>query len=168
MVGWMDGHETRGQNWIRNTLERGAVIIELPGKKGLATIEIIKMQSKIEPKINGGEVMITVEIMTEGRLQDLVVSPGETPRLDKDFDQTLENRFAESIRRECERSFARAKELKADIFGFGNAIYRRFPRLWEEDLAGRWEEAFCQLSVEFLVEAPIKRSGMIFTSPPGK
>ena len=131
----------------------------------MATIEIIKMQAKIKPTINGGEVMITVEIKAEGLLQDLVVSPGEVPRLDKSLDQDLENRFAEAIRRECKRSLTRAKELKADIFGFGNVIYRKCPRLWEENLAGRWEEAFCQLPVEFLVEAPIKRSGLILTSP---
>lgn len=166
MVGWFDGHETRGQNWVRNTLERGVIVIELPGDTGLATIEIIKMWSKIKPKVSGGEVMITVEIKAEGRLQDLATSPEKVPRLDKGFDQTLENRFAEAIRRECERALSRAKELKADIFGFGNAIYRKYPRLWEKELAGRWEDAFCRLSVEFLIEAPIKRSGMIFTSPP--
>jgi spore germination protein KC len=165
MAGWMDSHETRGQNWIKNTLQRGVVVVELPEKNGLATIEIIKMQAKIKPTINGGEVMITVEIKAEGLLQDLVASPGEVPRLDKSLDQDLENRFAEAIRRECKRSLTRAKELKADIFGFGNVIYRKCPRLWEENLAGRWEEAFCQLPVEFLVEAPIKRSGLILTSP---
>jgi spore germination protein KC len=165
MVGWMDGHETRGQNWVRNTLQRGVIVIELPGKNGLAAIEIIKIWSKIKPRINGGEVTITVDITAEGRLQDFVVSPAEAPRLDKSLDQDLENRYAEAIRRECERSLTRAKELKADIFGFGNAIYCKYPRLWEKELAGRWEEAFSRLSVEFLVEAPIKRSGLIHTSP---
>jgi spore germination protein KC len=124
------------------------------------------MDSKIKPKIDGGEVTITVDITAEGRLQDLVVSPGETPRMDKSLDQDLENRFAEAIRRDCERALTRAKELNADIFGFGNAVYRKHPRLWEKELAGRWDEIFPRLSVEFLVEAPIKRSGMILTSPP--
>lgn len=165
MAGWMDGHETRGQNWIRNTMQRGPIVVKLPGEEGLATIEIMKMQSKIEPKKRNGKVMITVEIKAEGRLQDLVMPPGKTPRLDQAFVQSLENRFAEIIRRDCNRSLTRAKELEADIFGFGNTVYRKYPRLWEEELAGRWEESFRNLSVEFLVEATLNRPGLILTSP---
>ncbi len=165
LVGWFDGHETRGQNWIRNTLQTGVITVELPEKDGLAGIEIIKMQSKIEPKRSGEEIRITVELKALGRLQDLVTPPGVTPRLDPEFVQSLENRFAEAIRRDCKRALSRAQELKADIFGFGNAVYRKFPRLWEEELEARWEETFCRLAVEFLVDADLDWPGMILTPP---
>lgn len=165
MVGWFDGHETRGQNWIRNTLEIGVIVVELPEKDGLAGIEIIKMQSTIEPKRSGGEIRITVEIKAVGLLQDLVTPPGVTPRFDQEFVQSLENRFAEAIRRDCERSLSRSQELGADIFGFGNAVYRKHPRLWEEELKARWEETFRRLSVEFLVDADLDWPGMILTPP---
>src|SRR5690554_1597281 len=165
MAGWMDGHETRGQNWIRNTMQRGPIVVDLPEEEGLATIEIMKMQSKIEPKKRNGEVMITVEIKAEGRLQDLVTPPGKAPRLEQEFTQSLENRFAEIIRRDCKRSLTRAKELEADIFGFGNTVYRKYPRLWEEELARRWKDIFLDLTVEFLAEATLNRPGLVLSSP---
>src|SRR5690554_2712603 len=165
MAGWMDGHETRGQNWIINTMHRGPIVVDLPEEEGLVTIEITKMQSKIEPQKRDGGIMITVEIKAEGRLQDLVTPPGNTPRLEQEFIQSLENRFAEIIRRDCKRSLTRAKELEADIFGFGNTVYRKYPRLWEDELARRWKDIFLDLTVEFLVEATLNRPGLVLSSP---
>ncbi|HOL16241.1 MAG TPA: Ger(x)C family spore germination C-terminal domain-containing protein, partial [Bacillota bacterium] len=56
---------------------------------------------------------------------------------------------------------SRAQELKSDIFGFGNLIYRKNPRLWEK-IGPRWdEEIFPRLKIDLKVNFVILRAGLI-------
>ena len=53
----------------------------------------------------------------------------------------------------------KAQELNADVFGFGEALHRKYPKQWKE-LEKDWDEIFPELEVEIVVETQVSRSGI--------
>ena len=51
-------------------------------------------------------------------------------------------------------------ELKTDIFGFGEAIHRRYPRLWEK-IKDDWDDEFVRLPVNITVKFETDKLGQI-------
>ena len=64
------------------------------------------------------------------------------------------------IRNEINAVIQKAKELKTDIFAFGEAVHRADPKAWKR-LEQRWEEIFPELKVDLLVKTKINRVGLI-------
>ncbi|HPD01686.1 MAG TPA: Ger(x)C family spore germination C-terminal domain-containing protein, partial [Acetivibrio sp.] len=61
----------------------------------------------------------------------------------------------------CEKALNKAqKELKTDIFGFGEEIHRKHPKLWKK-LKKEWSNKFPDLPVNITVEVETKQLGGI-------
>jgi len=68
------------------------------------------------------------------------------------------------IEGEAEAALSKARELKADIFGFGEALHRKYPGLWKQ-VRQRWEEeVFPEVPVSVEVTARLRRTEKL-TSP---
>ncbi|WP_228552692.1 Ger(x)C family spore germination C-terminal domain-containing protein, partial [Paenibacillus polymyxa] len=55
------------------------------------------------------------------------------------------------------------KKYKTDIFGFGNAIHRDNPKLWNK-IKKDWDEEFLDMDVEVNVDFKIRGLGTISNS----
>ena len=61
----------------------------------------------------------------------------------------------------CEKALDKAqKTLKTDIFGFGEAIHRKYPKVWEK-IKSDWNDKFLDLPVSITVEAETIQLGEI-------
>ncbi|NLG86082.1 MAG: Ger(x)C family spore germination protein, partial [Firmicutes bacterium] len=80
--------------------------------------------------------------------------------LKQDVLSSLERRTATIIKNDIMLAVRRAQDLKSDIFGFGNAVYRLQPQKWKQ-LEPRWPLLFSQLEVKVDVRAKISVSGLI-------
>ena len=61
----------------------------------------------------------------------------------------------------CEKALHVAQsEYKTDIFGFGEAIYRKYPKLWET-IKDDWNNEFEDLPVNIAVSVKLKQLGQI-------
>lgn len=57
--------------------------------------------------------------------------------------------------------------MNADVFGFGEAVRRKYPREWPQ-YEKMWEELFpVFLDVRLEVDAKIRRTGLITDPEPG-
>lgn len=156
MVGKFDYKESRGLLWILGEIKSG--IINIPYEKDQVALEIISSTSKIIPSIVDNTLKITIKVNEEGNLgQQQSLVNLTTPVIWK----SLEMKKAESIKQEILAAVQKAQELNADVFGFGEAFHRKYPSLWREQLEKNWDEFFTDLEVEILVEAKLRRSGMI-------
>lgn len=92
---------------------------------------------------------------TEGPL-DIDVS-------DQTLVRALEKSLDALVLHEAQATLNRVqKELKSDIYGFGNKVYRANPRLWEK-LESRWnEELFPNLEVRFDVKTRVRAPGAAY------
>lgn len=159
LVGWLGPKQTRGLNWIRGKVRGTVLVFEQPNLPGQQmTVEVLRASSKIKPMVTDGRPHVIVEIFAEGNLGEL---QGYTdPISQTELWASFERRFAEVIRNEAESAIDAAKELKADIFGFGTAFYRNMCCQWER-MEDNWPEIFSELDVYIDVRADLRRSGQV-------
>ncbi len=160
MIGTLNETETRGLLWVSNEIKSGIIIVEAPQCTGNVSIEIINSKSKITPEITDGSLKIKVQIKEKGILGDTDCTLGP---LDIKTWESLNSRQAEAIREDIMLSLAKAQELDTDIFGFGDAVYKKYPQEWKK-IKPDWEEIFPTLEVEVQVDSKLCRPGMILQS----
>jgi len=102
---------------------------------------------------------IELKVKLHGRIQEFG-GPGNLDT-ESELTRSLERRAAGAVRNRIEAMLSRSQELKADVFGFGNLIYRKNPRLWQK-IGPRWdEEIYPQLKIDLFVEYRILRTGLV-------
>ena len=73
----------------------------------------------------------------------------------------MDEMFAVEIKSLCEKALNKAqKELKTDIFGFGETIHRKYPKMWKK-MKDNWDDIFPNLPVNITVEVDTKQLGGI-------
>jgi spore germination protein KC len=53
------------------------------------------------------------------------------------------------------------KEYKSDIFGFGQSVYKKYPKEWNTHYKKNWENEFAQTKVTIHSKALVRRIGLI-------
>lgn len=158
LAGFLDDRETSGYLWITNNISDATLTLKCPGnEEKLLSVSVSESLSKLEPVVEGGDLCFRLSIDAEGRIEDYGCD--ELP-LEEEYFNSLGRRMAEAIRSDVEMGLDKARELKADIFGMGNIIYRTKPKEWTR-LEGRWGEIFPQIKVDIEIEALIERTGLI-------
>ncbi|MCL5290162.1 MAG: Ger(x)C family spore germination protein [Bacillota bacterium] len=159
LAGWLDEKETRGLLWVTGKIKSGIIVAPAPGSEDkLVAFEIIRASARIRPEMAGGNLTVTVEVKEEGNLGE--VQPDTVDITRPGVLKELEERKRAAIEDEIIAAVIKAQELNADIFGFGEAVRRKYPREWKQ-LEDRWDEIFPALEVNMAVEAKIRRTGKI-------
>ncbi|RQD72907.1 MAG: Ger(x)C family spore germination protein [Candidatus Syntrophonatronum acetioxidans] len=161
MVGWLNDKETRGYNWVINDINRPVYVFESPAHpEREVTVEIFQSSSNLEARVQGEEVHIRVSVIAEGRIQE-TTSPEEKLSGETETADSLNRRLAQAVRNDIQAALDKGQEaLKSDIFGFGNLIYRTLPRKWEK-MEDDWFDHYPEVQVEILVEADVRRTGLV-------
>jgi spore germination protein KC len=159
LVGWLDGPETRGLNWVLGDVRSGIIVVPSPIPTAeYFGLEIISSSRKITPQIVNGRPAIKLEVHCNADLGDVkgFVNIPVEPNLWRE----LEKRLAEAVRLEIRAALAKAqKEFNSDIFGFGAAFYRNLPAIWRQ-WESRWDEYFPHLPVDIEVKARLLLPGL--------
>jgi len=156
LAGYLDGTETRGLLWVVGKVKSGVIALDCPGSDKKVSLEIIRASSKVKTKLRNGKVFIEVAIKEEGNLADqMCLEELTTP----EKLALLEKRQGEMIKREMEAALKKARQYKADIFGFGEVVYRSHPTEWK-NMEHNWEEIFPEIEVKITVMAKLRRVGM--------
>lgn len=156
LAGQLDAAETRGLLWVLGEVKSGIIDVDCPGG-GKVSLEIIRASSKITPEIKDGKIHIKVRIKEEGNLGSQSCPENFTlpPAI-----EALEKKKAAVIRSEVLAALKKARKLNTDIFGFGDSVHQRYPKLWKE-YETRWDEIFPHIEVTVAVEAKLRRMGRI-------
>ncbi len=162
LVGYLNKAETRGLLWVIDKVKSGIIVVKSPSGEGKVSLEIIRASSEITTEIKDNKPYITINIDEEGNLSD---------QMSPDYDLTklpvwssLEKSQADAIQQEVMAALKKAQDLNTDIFGFGDAVHRKYPELWR-DMEKQWDHYFPDLEVEVIINAKLSRPGMI-TKPP--
>lgn len=160
LVGFLDGHETRGLNFVTNKVKSGIISISDTEKNSFSSLEIIKSKSKNSVDLSNNEVTLNVNTKIIGMLGE------ETNNVDlKDIDATksLEIKFSEVVKKEIETSIKKVQlEYKSDVFGFGNIMHKTYPKQWKT-MSKDWHNIFASAKVNVNVTVSINRTGLVNT-----
>jgi spore germination protein KC len=160
LVGWLNESESKGYNYITDSVKSSVTSISCP-EKGKASIEVIHSKSDIKGKFNNGEPEVDVTIQAEGDVGavECHIDLTETKAIDA-LEKSYEKELKETIQQTIETV---QKQYKADIFGFGQAIHRSNPKKWAK-IKNQWDETFTDLTVNVEVDLKIRQTGTVSNS----
>ncbi|MBB6630920.1 Ger(x)C family spore germination protein [Clostridium algidicarnis] len=157
MVGKLNEDETMILNLLKEDELKFVLPMEL-GKNKTITIDIIKGNKKIIPKVKEGKIVVDVNIDIDTSLSELAstginyISKDEREKLKKQAEKYVENSCKELIE-------DLQKDYKSDIIGFGDILKKKKPNEWRK-IQDNWQEAFQNIDTNFRVNINIKYSGI--------
>jgi spore germination protein KC len=159
LAGVYGDEATRGLLWIRDEIRDGVITVPVPEDRGGGKISavITSGTTKLRPiaKDDGIEFRIDADATVDVSENASSLSINDAlDEVETWFEQDLERR----IRGACERS---QKQLRTDVLGFGQQVYRNYPRLWKTKYAERWEETFPGVRTDVRVSVRIVQTGLI-------
>lgn len=151
MVGQMDNIQTRGYSFVTDNAKGGIITINSPKGDDRIDIEFHTAKSSFKMAVKGDEVTANVKIkMTAGIAdQETAANYATSEEMEK-----LEKIINNAVKDEVMASVKKAKELDADIFLFGDRIYKQSPKTWNK-LKDNWDETFKNIKVEVSVETAL-------------
>lgn len=167
MVGWLDQYESKGLLWLKGEAKQGTITFTAPGKEPKkATTVIAQAKSKLEPEIRDEQIIMTLKIKVKTALNDnqARIRPEQSADL-----SSAEAAQGEEIKREIQAALDKAQaEYGVDLFGFGEAVHRKYPREWKE-MKKDWADIFPTIKVRVLVESVIEHTSLTTEGPlPGQ
>jgi spore germination protein KC len=150
MIGELNERESSGLLWAINKIKRGFVII--PD----ANLETIRAKSNMVPELQGDKIKITVEIEQESNLLQYSGHQDLTSEILHELEKSQAKEIESQVLAAVEKSFS----LNADVFGFGDAVHRKYKKEWQE-LKPRWDEFYPYIEVVVKVKTHINEIGDI-------
>jgi len=154
MIGWLNEEESKGVSNLTNRLD--STVMEVAcGNNGKLAVEVIRSNTKVKGKVKDGQPEIKVTIRTEANIGDVEC------QIDLMKSKTLydlEIELEQKMKSDAERALSKAKKLKSDIFGFGEAIHRADPNYWQT-VKKDWDKHFPSLPVRIKVDFKIRQLG---------
>jgi spore germination protein KC len=161
LVGWMDEVETRGLLWLRNEIKTGVITIKIPEEKGGGNIsmEIVRADTNIVPILKRGELKLEVDVVSE---LSVIENDSGLNLMETKVIEEIQTYADDLIRKRIEMVVDKAqKEYGADIFGFGQSVYKKYPKEWNTQYKETWEKEFVQTKVTVHSKSFVRRIGLI-------
>lgn len=159
MIGSLNNDETLGYVWSQGHVKKSDVTAA--NDLGKAVFHIAKLDCKRNVMLRpDGGVRVALAVETTLTIGELSGFDGMTP--DKLMPYLVEL-AQEEIRQKIIDSFAAARRLNADIYGFGTAVHRKYPKEWKT-MKEQWNTLFPDIELNVQVKAHIPGTGKIVRS----
>ena len=163
LVGYLNEHQTIGYRWCKSEVESGAVSIPSPlNENRYESVEVKKADTTIKPKVKGKEISFTIHVEGEGIIteQEVMTSlEDSTKKLEhmKKTEEKMNKQIEKYIKLAIEKS---QKEFHSDIFGFGRALNKEEPKVWNE-VKKDWNDRFAEAPYTVNVHFKINSTGLM-------
>jgi spore germination protein KC len=153
-TGELTDTETRGLMWVLGRVQRALLEITGPTGRGRGALEILSATGKIRPRLRNGAVTMEIRVVAQANLVEVMVPENwSTP----EKMQRLGAIGSTMIRREILSAWKVARRLDADIYGFGEAVGRKYPREWKR-MEPHWDQIFPQIKLAIKVETNVVKT----------
>jgi spore germination protein KC len=157
LVGWLDEDESKGYKYITGNV-KSTVGYAYYGDKVKISSEVLNAKSVIKASLVNGKPDIDVEINAKINVKAI---DGEFDISKEENKKRLIEIDENKIKLFCNKVVSKAqKDLKTDIFGFGEAIHRKYPEMWAK-IKDNWNNEFVDLPVSITVKVKINQIGQI-------
>lgn len=157
MIGSLDASTTRGVMWLRNEIKRETVTVSPDDGEGFVSLRLFRSRTELVPQIRGDDWSMTVRIKAR---DDIVENTSDLDLSIPKHLERLETELAADINRRANSALTLAqKQMKADIFHFAEAFYRKYPKIWNRN-KDRWDEIFPEVEVRLETNLHIEKPGL--------
>ncbi|MEF2965971.1 Ger(x)C family spore germination protein [Paenibacillus sp. M1] len=164
LLGWMNEDESKAYTYLTNHIQSTVGRVRCPDGKGWFVTEVTNSKTKVTPVIREGEPHLKLKVEVEGNIGEMecaidLMDPHEIGLLEK----LAEERQIDILN----SGLKKAQQYGSDIFGFGEAFHRKYPKRWRS-WRENWNEKFrSDLTYELEVKYKLRRHGKI-NNPFGK
>jgi|LSQX01.2.fsa_nt_gb spore germination protein KC len=160
LIGWLSEDESKGFNYIVGNVKNNIEYTHY-NEKDQITYEIIDSAKKITTSVVNQKPSLLVEIRVKANIGAV---DGYFDIMKKENESMVVNLLENRLQEFCESALRKAQtELHSDIFGFGEVIHVKYPKLWKE-IKSNWSVEFSRLPVEFDVTVELNKTGEISKS----
>jgi len=157
MIGTIEGSEVRIFLIVTDKF-KGGEFTTLALDNVRVTLEVYESKTKLKPVVIDGEVVMDISVNMKVGIVDM---DSEENYMSDDKLELIRKNAEKSIANDIEKFIKKIQnEYKADIFGFGNTIYRMQPKIWKE-IKDSWEQEFSKLQVQTHVNITIEGVGLL-------
>ena len=162
LVGDLDEDDTRGAVLIYGMKSISRISIPTPesGEHKEFTIRSIRSIPEIIPSMQQNTPDITIKLEIEYILAQSAITTTidtmETERINKQVEEYIKKSVKATI-------LKTQKKFNSDIFGFGEKIYRKYPKYWSKNKE-HWNDIFPTISINVEVKANLKNTGELVNS----
>ncbi|MEN6350824.1 MAG: Ger(x)C family spore germination protein [Syntrophomonas sp.] len=153
MVGELNPTESKGLLWVINKEKHGFNTTDLPDGEQVTT-QVIGAKSEIKPLMEDGKITINLTVKDQASLSEY----SGQQNLNGVLIKQIEEAQGQAIKSEITAALNKSMALNADIFGFGEAVHRKYKTAWP-DIASRWNELYPNIKVNIQVKTEIKQIG---------
>ncbi len=154
LVGWFNQETSKGYNYLTDNVNGTVAVLDY--KEGNVTLEFINSITNINVVTKNGTPKIIVDVYSEAHIGEV---QAEVDLLKEENIKELEEIVNKRGEKVLTEAIKKAQELQTDVFGFGEAIHRKDPKLWKK-LEKNWhDEGFPQLDFQINFQATIRRLG---------
>jgi spore germination protein KC len=157
-VGFLDGIETRGYNWIVGKAQEAIVVST--SSDGANTYSLKTTSASVKRKVEyiADNAIINIKINVNGILGE---ADGKTNVKNLEYIEDIENQTAQTIKNEVDNTIKKLQlEYKSDIFGFGRTMHKETPYKWKK-ISANWNDIFPLAQVTSEVKVSINRTGVV-------
>jgi len=158
LAGELDEVETQGLLFIKNEVQNGIIPIAFDSSQRNVSFFFRDVKTKIKPVIRRDRITFQIKIKGTG---ELIGAAPKTVDITKRSDvKKMESLINREVERRCRSAVVKGKELRSDIFGFGDKLHRAHPQVWKRS-ENRWTAIFPHVAVDIKAEFTVEHSGLI-------
>lgn len=162
LVGLLNESDSKSVSYLRNKIESTVSQLPCPDSKENVTVQVTKSKSRIVPLIRNGEPQAIVNMFLEVNIAECdcerldLTDPASYKEIENIGVKVTKEVIGDGVRYV-------QRELKSDIYGFGDAFHRKYPKQWKY-WKDRWNDLFSRMTVEFVVHYRVHGIGEV-TNP---
>lgn len=161
LAGWLDENESKGYNYAHGKVQDTITTIPCPGHSGTMGVEMLHVKGTVSTSVSRGRPRGRVTVEMVGNIGDVecgIDLKGQHTM------KTIEKQTEEKVREHIVNTLQKAqKELRTDIFGFGERLHHSHPHTWHA-LKKEWEQTFVDLPVDVEVDVAVRTQGSMTKS----
>lgn len=156
MVGTLMREDGKGLAWIEGSSKVGLSIPHPENPETFIAATAIRSSAKRTARLQQGRAVLMIEIDSsvdiwgEGRLEPMGIGR---------YVKAIEQDLAETITKQVRTTMQALQKLEADIFGFGEELYRAAPKDWNK-VSDRWSELYRDGELDIKVKVTVRRTGL--------
>jgi len=157
-AGWLSREEALGVSFIANKVRSSNLAFKCKPSdtKYNSSFRLQNSETKLKPVMRDGKITMRLDIKGGGYLlESNCVMDLSQPATVKRLEQQLQD----EVKKMITQSWEATKRMKVDIYGFADAIHRKYPKQWKR-VKNNWEETFSHIQIEPHIKISMNRVGL--------